>query len=75
MASANAPSLPHLEPGEVSLLNLATDNPRDTLSLSDREALILQLYNQIQEQKLEKALLEQSTAHRVQFLANSSATY
>lgn len=62
MASANAPSLPHLEPGEVSLLSLATDNPRDTLSLSDRESLVLQLYNQIQEQKLEKALLEQGTA-------------
>ena len=63
MASVNRPSLTHLDPGEVSLLNLATDDPRDTLSLSDREALALQLYNQIQEQKLEKALLEQGPTH------------
>lgn len=59
MASAKARSLPHLDPGEVSLLDLAEDDPRDAVSFSDKEALILQLYNQLQEQELEKALLEQ----------------
>ncbi|RAL15411.1 centromere protein H [Aspergillus homomorphus CBS 101889] len=61
MTSEKSPSLPHLGPGELALLNLATDDPRDTVSLSDKEALILQLYHQIQEQQLEKALLEQDT--------------
>ncbi|OJK05137.1 hypothetical protein ASPACDRAFT_38707 [Aspergillus aculeatus ATCC 16872] len=61
MTSANLRSLPHLGPGELALLNLATDDPRDTVLLSDKEALILQLYHQIQEQQLEKALLEQDT--------------
>ncbi|KNG80275.1 hypothetical protein ANOM_011520 [Aspergillus nomiae NRRL 13137] len=59
MASAKARSLPHLDPGEVSLLDLAEDDPRDAVSFSDKEALILQLYHQLQEQELEKALLEQ----------------
>ncbi|GFF36941.1 hypothetical protein IFM46972_05057 [Aspergillus udagawae] len=59
MSTARIQSLPHLSPGEVSLLDLAADDPRDVVSLSDREALILQLYNQIQELELEKALLEQ----------------
>ncbi|KAI9929015.1 hypothetical protein ASPWEDRAFT_37052 [Aspergillus wentii DTO 134E9] len=59
MASATIPSLPHLDPGEVSLLELAADDPRDAVSLSEKEALILQLYNQAQEQELEKALLQQ----------------
>lgn len=54
-------SLPHLESGEIALLNLAGDDSRDVLSLSDKETLILQLYNQIQEQELEKALLVQGT--------------
>lgn len=61
MASTSVSSLPHLDPGEASLLNLAIDDPRDTVPLSDREALVLQLYNQIHEQELEKALLEQGT--------------
>ncbi|KAH1496273.1 hypothetical protein KXX25_000747 [Aspergillus fumigatus] len=59
MSTTKIQSLPHLSPGEVSLLDLAADNPRDVVSLSDKEALILQLYNQIQELELEKALLEQ----------------
>lgn len=52
-------SLPHLEAGEIALLDLAADDPRDVVTLSDKEALVLQLYNQVQEQELEKALLEQ----------------
>ncbi|EAW21407.1 centromere protein H [Aspergillus fischeri NRRL 181] len=59
MSTTRIQSLPHLSPGEVSLLDLAADDPRDVVSLSDKEALILQLYNQIQELQLEKALLEQ----------------
>ncbi|KAF7157891.1 hypothetical protein CNMCM5623_002325 [Aspergillus felis] len=59
MSTARIQSLPQLSPGEVSLLGLAADDPRDVVSLSDKEALILQLYNQIQELELEKALLEQ----------------
>jgi hypothetical protein len=51
--------LPHLQPGEVTLLNYAADDSRDVVALSDKEALVLQLYNQIQEQQLEKAVLEQ----------------
>lgn len=58
-SSAKVQSLPHLEEGEVSLLELAADDPRDVAPLSDREAMILQLYHRVQEQKLEKALLEQ----------------
>ncbi|RAL01699.1 centromere protein H [Aspergillus ibericus CBS 121593] len=61
MTSEKIRSLPHLNPGEASLLDLATDDPRDAVSLSEREASILQLYQQIQEQQLEKALLEQDT--------------
>ncbi|PYH45439.1 centromere protein H [Aspergillus saccharolyticus JOP 1030-1] len=61
MTAENRRSLPHLGPGELALLDLATDDPRDTVLLSDKEALILQLYHQIQEQQLEKALLEQDT--------------
>lgn len=63
MASANVSALPHLNPGEVALVNLATDTPRDGLSLSEKEISVLQLYNQIQEQELERALLEQGTVH------------
>ena len=58
-SSAKIPSLPHLEEGELALLELAADDARDVVSLSDKEALILQLYHRAQEQKLEKALLEQ----------------
>jgi hypothetical protein len=61
---ARSQALPHLEPSEVALLEFVTvarNNRRDILSLSDKEAHILQLYDQIQEQELEKALLEQGT--------------
>lgn len=60
LSSAKAHSLPHLEEGEVALLDLAAANDaRDSVvPLSDKEALILQLYHRTQEQKLEKALLE-----------------
>ncbi|KAJ6083168.1 hypothetical protein N7467_007303 [Penicillium canescens] len=51
--------LPHLQPGEVTLLDYAADDSRDVVTLSDKEAMVLQLYNQIQEQQLEKAVLEQ----------------
>ncbi|KAL4739682.1 centromere protein H (CENP-H)-domain-containing protein [Aspergillus similis] len=59
MTSTKARSLPQLSAGEITLLDLAADDPRDTLSFSDKEALIIQLYHQIQELELEKALLEQ----------------
>ncbi|KAL2000365.1 hypothetical protein VTN02DRAFT_3215 [Thermoascus thermophilus] len=53
-------SQPQLEPDGLALLALAADDARrDVLSLSDKEALILRLYDQIQEQDLERALLEQ----------------
>lgn len=58
-SSAKIPSLPHLEEGEIALLDLAADDARDVVSLSDKEALILQLYHRAQEQKLERALLQQ----------------
>jgi hypothetical protein len=51
----------HLLPAEVTLLGYAADDPRDIAPLTDKEALVLQLANQIQEQRLEKALLEQGT--------------
>ncbi|KAK5800315.1 hypothetical protein VI817_002527 [Penicillium citrinum] len=50
--------LPHLRPSELTLLDYAADDSRDIVTLSDQEALILQLAHQIQEQRLEKALLE-----------------
>ncbi|KAL2860621.1 centromere protein H (CENP-H)-domain-containing protein [Aspergillus pseudodeflectus] len=59
MSSSKARSQPHLSAGEVTLLDLAADDPRDIVSFSDKEATILQLYHQIQEQELEKAILEQ----------------
>ncbi|OJJ60895.1 hypothetical protein ASPSYDRAFT_42705 [Aspergillus sydowii CBS 593.65] len=61
MSSSQARGLPQLSSGEVTLLDLAADDPRDTVSFSDKEALIVQLYHQIQEQELEKAILEQET--------------
>lgn len=57
--TGKSPSLPHLEEGERALLELAADDARDVARLSDKEALILQLYHRVEEQKLEKALLEQ----------------
>ncbi|PLB40744.1 centromere protein H [Aspergillus candidus] len=59
MASTKAHALPHLNPGELSLLDLAAEDPRDVVALSEKEELILQLHHQIQEQELEKALLQQ----------------
>ncbi|KAJ5239514.1 hypothetical protein N7468_004133 [Penicillium chermesinum] len=49
----------HLRPEEVTLLDYAADDSRDIITLSDKEKLVLQLANQIQEQRLEKALLKQ----------------
>ncbi|KAJ5386085.1 hypothetical protein N7509_008626 [Penicillium cosmopolitanum] len=57
MATKHA-QLPHLRLGELTLLDYAADDSRDVVTLSDQEALILQLANQFQEQQLEKALLE-----------------
>ncbi|KAJ5924738.1 hypothetical protein N7466_008925 [Penicillium verhagenii] len=50
---------PNLRSGELTLLDYAADDTRDVVTLSEKEALILQLAEQIQEQQLEKALLEQ----------------
>lgn len=61
MASdVNAPgTISHLDSGEGFLLSLAEDDRRDAVLLSDKEALVLQLHRQIQEQKLERAFLEE----------------
>ncbi|KGO36905.1 Centromere protein Cenp-H [Penicillium expansum] len=59
MAEKHGQSLPHLQSGEVTLLDYSADDSRDVVTLSDKEALVLQLYNQVQEQQLEKAFLEQ----------------
>ncbi|BCS22450.1 centromere protein H [Aspergillus puulaauensis] len=61
MSSSKARGPPQLSSGEVTLLDLAADDPRDTVSFSDKEALIIQLYHQVQEQELEKAILEQES--------------
>ncbi|KAL1957916.1 hypothetical protein VTO42DRAFT_5308 [Malbranchea cinnamomea] len=52
-------SFPQLEPQEVALLELASSSSTPELSLSDKEARILELYDQIHEQRLEEALLMQ----------------
>lgn len=62
MAAKHGHLLPHLQSGEVTLLDYAVDDERDVMSLSDKEALVLQLYHQVQEQRLEKAFLEQGMA-------------
>ncbi|KAJ5808314.1 hypothetical protein N7474_009583 [Penicillium riverlandense] len=59
----------HLHPQELTLLDYAADDPRDTVTLADKEAAILQLYQQLQDQRLEKALLEQEP----QFLSGDNA--
>jgi hypothetical protein len=64
MAAKHDLSLPHLQTGEVTLLNYSADDSRDVVTLSDKEALVLQLYNQVQEQQLEKAFLEQGMFDR-----------
>ncbi|KAI9041269.1 centromere protein H [Aspergillus affinis] len=61
MASSKTRSLPHLDPGEAVLVEIAANDSRDTVSFSDKEASILQLHRQIQEQQLEKALLQQDS--------------
>lgn len=58
---------PHLRTGELTLLDYAADDTRDVATLSDKEALILQLAEQIQEQQLEKALLEQGMYTKTSF--------
>ena len=54
-------SLPHLEPGEVALVDLAGDDPRDVVALSRKEDLVVKLCDKAQEHELEKALLDQGT--------------
>lgn len=44
---------------EQILLSYAADDVQDIVTLSEREELVLQLARQVQEQHLEKALLEQ----------------
>lgn len=73
MATKHGQSLPNLHPGEVTLLGYAADDSRDTLTLTDKEALVLELARQVQEQQLEKALLEQGRI-RVN-IAHSSASF
>ncbi|WEW55141.1 hypothetical protein PRK78_000569 [Emydomyces testavorans] len=48
-----------LEPNERALVELASSDPRDDLSLREKELVILQLYDHIYEQQLEEALLLQ----------------
>ncbi|EED19421.1 conserved hypothetical protein [Talaromyces stipitatus ATCC 10500] len=48
-----------LTEAETALLDLAADDRREVLSLSSKEELLLQLYDQIQELELERAILEQ----------------
>ncbi|KAJ5891904.1 uncharacterized protein N7473_008132 [Penicillium subrubescens] len=59
MATKQGSVRPHLLSNELALLDYAADDVRDIVTLSDKEALVLQLAGQVQEQQLEKALLEQ----------------
>ena len=63
MATKQGAARPHLLSNEQTLLDYAADDARDIVTLSDKEALVLQLASQIQEQQLEKALLEQGTIY------------
>lgn len=63
MATRLASARPHLLANELILLDYAADDIRDIVTLSDKEALVLQLASQVQEQQLEKALLEQGTIY------------
>lgn len=63
MATKQASARPHLLSNELVLLEYAADDVRDIVTLSDKEALVLQLASQVQEQRLEKALLEQGTIY------------
>lgn len=75
MAAKHGQSLPHLLPGEVTLLGYAADDPGDTVTLADKEALVLQLAHQIQDQQLEKALLEQGTIYTLEQIFVSNSLY
>jgi hypothetical protein len=79
MAAKHGQLLPHLQSGEVTLLDYATDDPRDVITLGHKQALVLQLYHQVQEQQLEKAFLEQSTSDKYfrffSFFFRSSSPY
>lgn len=55
----NASNTLGLTEAETALLDLAADDRREVLSLSSKEELLLQLYDQIQELELERAILEQ----------------
>jgi hypothetical protein len=55
----HASQIASLHETETALLDLAADDHRDVPSLSGKESLILQLYDQIQELELEHAVLEQ----------------
>ncbi|KAJ5167969.1 uncharacterized protein N7482_003563 [Penicillium canariense] len=59
MATKQSLVRPHLLSSELTLLDYAGDDSRDIVTFSEKEALVLQLAGQIQEQQLEKALLEQ----------------
>jgi hypothetical protein len=63
MATKQGSVRPHLLSNELALLDYAADDVRDIVTLSDKEALVLQLAGQVQEQQLEKALLEQGTIY------------
>ncbi|KAF7714392.1 Uncharacterized protein PECH_008758 [Penicillium ucsense] len=59
MASQQGLTRPHLLPNEQILLSYAADDVQDIVTLSETEELVLQLARRVQEQQLEKALLEQ----------------
>lgn len=63
MATKHSSARSHLLSNELSLLEYAADDVSDIVTLSDKEALVLQLASQTQEQQLEKALLEQGTIY------------
>lgn len=60
----NASKTLGLTEAETTLLDLAADDRREILSLSSKEELLLQLYDQIQERDLERAILEQGDLPR-----------
>lgn len=59
MATPHGSTRTHLLSNEQILLSYAADDVQDIVTLSEREELVLQLARQVQEQQLEKALLEQ----------------
>ncbi|KAJ5493149.1 hypothetical protein N7539_001895 [Penicillium diatomitis] len=59
MASQQGLTRLHLLPNEQILLSYAADDVQDIVTLSETEELVLQLARRVQEQQLEKALLEQ----------------